>query len=145
MKIVTVFVLGLFLPTVAAEEAKEKATKEEQKKLQGTWTLVSQERNGRRGEVAIEIKLTIKDDLWTIGSFTKRTCRLDPSTTPKSYDIIQKREGEKDVAWLGIYKLDGDALTVCYFSGKVGATERPKEFKTTDPPATLEVYKRAKK
>jgi hypothetical protein len=55
---------------------------------------------------------------------------------------ICKSAGKDEVPARGIYKLEGDTLTVCY--GTSGG-ERPKEFKTTQEAGILFVLKCAKK
>ena len=75
---------------------------------------------------------------------TPERARIDPSTKPhKSWDFMpwEEREGK---SYPGIYKLDGDTLTVCFYPGHVGAP--PKTF---DPPKpgesqTLDAYRRVK-
>lgn len=72
------------------------------------------------------------------GSFT-----VDPAKTPRQMDIQTGKGGPSAGATLkAIYKLDGDALVICY---QFGGGDRPAAFKSE--PGTqqyLAEYKRAK-
>lgn len=128
----------------ADDPAKDR--KKELDLLQGEWALVSQESQGRllpdalvRGQT-----VTVKADQWTIqvrGKEGTFTFKIDPSKDPKTIDLTRK-VGEKEIVLRGIYKVDGDTLTVC----RAGAEhERPKEFKVTAEVGLLQVWKRVKK
>ena len=97
--------------------------------LQGTWTIVSSESDGRQNS---------ESDLgrggWKIGTSTISTFKegesgeelnykLDPKQNPKSIDISKNNEKEKGY---GIYVLEGDKLKVCV-SGP-SDKERPSKF-----------------
>jgi len=56
------------------------------------------------------------------------TIKLDASKTPAHIDVTSKKGDGKDEKMYGIYKLDGDTLTICMVEGK--PEDRPKEFKT---------------
>jgi uncharacterized protein (TIGR03067 family) len=137
-------------PLAAADDTeKQEAVKKELKKFEGTWTMVSAERNGAQApEEAIKnIRVIIKGDKFTIkeGDRTvEGTMVLDPSKKPRAYDATGTQNGKK-MSTVGIYEFDGDTLKVCYTPE---GGERPKEFTTkggTDEhPVMLAVYKRQK-
>src|SRR5262249_27010315 len=122
-------------------------TKKELDPFQGGWTMVSLEQRGEKApdEVVKGYKLTVQGDRWTVttpeGEETTRTFRIDPSQDPKTMDMTT-RTGDKETVSRGIYKLDGDTLTLCRTTGDL---DRPKEFKTTAEAGILVVWKRAKK
>jgi uncharacterized protein (TIGR03067 family) len=152
MSLVAVLVAGLAGISAGCGQPDDNAAKEfkdakqELDKLQGEWTLVSSEVGGKKRpdtENALS-KLTISENQWVVTyrdspSTARATIEIDPSKDPKTIDLTFR--GEKEPA-RGIYKLEGDTLTVCY--GTVGG-ERPKEFKTTQETGVLVVLKRAKK
>jgi uncharacterized protein (TIGR03067 family) len=152
MSLVAVLVAGLAGISAGCGQPEDNAAKEfkdakqELDKLQGEWTLVSTEVGGKKRpdtENALS-KLTISENQWvgTHRDFPRQnrsTIEIDPSKDPKTIDLISRHE---NATAPGIYKLEGDTLTVCY--GTVGG-ERPKEFKTTQESGVLVVLKRAKK
>jgi uncharacterized protein (TIGR03067 family) len=59
-------------------------------------------------------------------SFAGTRIELDPSRDPKAIDVIPDGGKDRGERVLGIYKLEGDRLTICMAApGK----PRPKEFK----------------
>src|SRR5262245_53096979 len=126
------------------------AAKEELVKLQGEWSMVSLEQRGEkaRDEQVKRFKLTIKGDEWTVtssegkGKPTTMTMVINPSRDPKSMDLKVKA-GDREFVFLGIYKLEGDTLTLRRAT-ETGDVERPREFTTTAEEGLLVVWKRAK-
>ena len=101
-----------------------------------------------------EVVVTIAGDKWKTLSpkeLPESTFAIDPSKDPKTFDRIRKDkdDAKNDVVDKCIYKLDGDALTICsgYTPGgekaEYGTTERPKEFKSIGG-GVIHVYKRMK-
>jgi len=139
------FAAGLL---VAVTQPAQDAVKTELDKLQGDWTMVSQEIRGQKTpeETAKQNKLTVKGDQWTRstakGNVETVTFKIDPSKDPKTMDMTYVGPAGKESHWLGIYKLEGDTLTMCRVAG---FKERPKEFKTTPDAGFLLVWKRAGK
>jgi uncharacterized protein (TIGR03067 family) len=130
---------------LAADDKKDDAAKEELKKMEGTWVLVSGEEDGKQ-KPADEVKKltsTIKGDTLTIlvdgKAVFEGTVVVDPTKKPKTIDTTSK---DKTVKSPAIYELDGDTFKICV--GLKG--ERPTEFTSKkDSGYALYVYKREKK
>lgn len=111
-------------------ESKEKVpTKSDADAIQGSWSTVAQEANGEKQEkdklkkhtwIFDGEKLTIKEE----NNAREHSFKLDPGKNPKTIDIADKRG---DGIGLGIYKLDGDTLTMALDKPQ---RDRPKEFTT---------------
>jgi RNA polymerase sigma factor (sigma-70 family) len=125
-----------------AAAGKDEAPKDDEK-IVGTWTVESYEEGGQKAaEGAIkEARVTFAAD----GKMTAKqggreqeyTYKLDPAKNPKEFSMMN----DKGQTALGIYKLDGDTLTICV--NRIG--DRPTEFASKEGTAiVLEVLKREK-
>jgi uncharacterized protein (TIGR03067 family) len=138
--VLTVMVVGLL---VAADDPKD-----DLKKLEGTWTLVSGEKDGEKAGEAIlkTAKLVIKGDHHDVkigDDVFKGTHKIDASKKPHTIDAIDTEGVFKGKTTLGIYALEGDTFKVCF--AKPGQ-DRPKEFSTKSGTGhILHVWKREKK
>jgi uncharacterized protein (TIGR03067 family) len=140
--------LVLLAGVLVAADAKDDA-KKEMEKLQGTWVMVSSERNGEAlpDNQIKAFKRTIKGDEFTVArdaeTVAKGTFTVDPSKSPKTIDVTITEGDNKDKKMLGIYEIDGDNHKVCYAPfGK----DRPKEFSSKgEEGLVLSVWKRDKK
>jgi uncharacterized protein (TIGR03067 family) len=143
MKVAMVGVL-IGLGSLAADQA------EARKELAGTWQAVSYALDGKKAsdEDMKKIRLLIDADGKTTAqregkTFIASTTRIDPTKTPKTIDITFTAGEDKGKTALGIYKIEGDRLTICRTApGK----ERPSEFSSRPSSRhTLMVYRRVKK
>jgi RNA polymerase sigma factor (sigma-70 family) len=125
-------------PREDAPKEAERQKAREAAKLQGTWKAVAAEVAGQ----ALP-ENTARTNVWEIadGTITTkrpnskegieqevRAFRIDPARKPAHIDIEGEVAGVKTVTE-GIYKLDGDELTVCLIGANGG---RPTEFSSSD-------------
>jgi uncharacterized protein (TIGR03067 family) len=134
---------GLLLVSLAAADP----AKDDLDKLQGSWKIVSLEKDGKKQpEDALKsLKVIIKDDKFILKEGDKdaeSSIKLDPSAKPKAIDLTVK-EGDAAKTIKGIYQLADDDLKICA-AGDPNA-DRPKDF-ATKPKANvgLVVLKREK-
>jgi uncharacterized protein (TIGR03067 family) len=120
---------------LAADPPKkeEDAAKKELDKLQGEWTAVSVDYNGKAHEdLAKQIHFIFKGDAASVEAgedvrkeYAKLQFKLDPSVSPKLVDITVSAGVQKDAVIEGIYELKDDELKIC---GRIAGKERPTEF-----------------
>jgi clostripain len=124
-------------------------TERDLEKIQGEWTMVSLEERGEKiqYEDVSRMKLTVNGDQWIVRRRgqdieVKYKIKIDSSQNPKVLDLTPD-VGYRDFVSLGIYKLEGDTMTLCRTT-ESGDIDRPREFKTTREDGILGVWKRAK-
>jgi uncharacterized protein (TIGR03067 family) len=117
------------------------------KALEGTWTIVSAERDGKKveGNVAAatvvfdgdKYKILAGDKAVEEGTFT-----ADASKTPNRIDVTVTTGEDKGKKWHGVYELEGDTLRAV-----VGPTDKDRPTKLADPAAGTRGFtlKRAKR
>lgn len=117
--------------------------------LQGTWRLSAGEADGKAlpEKQLEEGKLVIKGDDYTVvladrGTVTG-TQKLDPTTKPKTIDIMDSSGPDAGKTCLGIYELQGDEFRVAFAPP---GQPRPAKFSTTaaDSGPWMHVWKRVK-
>src|SRR5512132_602755 len=106
-------VVALAVGAVIAADAED--AKKDLEKLQGTWALVSGERDGKKftEEEVKKTMLFIKDDTFripesSVATSEDGTIKIDPSKKPKEMDATTGSGPDKGKIWQGIYKLHGD-------------------------------------
>ena len=122
--------------------------KEEVAKLQGTWAMAALEINGQSlGDEQVKSgRLTIKDDRYeaeVAATTVKATIKVDTAKDPKVIDFTFTDGPNQGETSKGIYKLEGDTLTIC--RPYQGGGDRPTKFAAEDGSGLLLVkYKRVK-
>jgi uncharacterized protein (TIGR03067 family) len=131
----------LLLAPGTPDDKREVERLAELEKLQGEWVMHASESKGLPAR-------TPPPSIWTFNGTEYSTMQpggggvtvkiaIDPSQSPKHLD----RTAVSGRVMLGIYKLEGDTLTICGGT----ADKRPTEFKTTADFGTITVLKRKPK
>ena len=106
--------------------------------IEGGWTLVSLEAGGKKSSAEKTIQATATQLIATKDNGTEDPLnyKLDPTKSPAEIDLTETRANGKTETMYGIYKLEGDTLTICAAMSDKPA-DRPKEFKTTPESKTM--------
>ena len=106
--------------------------------IQGKWTVQSiKESDGKNppDDFLKDLEVIVKDDTMKIILVPKSETldafklKLDPAKKPKAIDFTHTEGPDKGKTELGIYKLEGDTLTVCVNDFD---KERPSAFATKE-------------
>ena len=143
----TTVLLGLALG-LGAPALKDKPTSPS---LEGEWEVEGVTTGGRPSKVAPGLRYTFTPDgKWLISRDGQalspqhnRTVVVDAKPNPPTVDMVSNANAANSSRLLGIYKVEGDTLTIC---GTRGGAERPSSFDSPDGSAvTTYVLKRVKK
>ena len=122
-----------FLMLVAWSPVMGEPAREELERQQGVWRTSTSIYDGQEApaDLARSITRTVSGDhvVWKRDgkSFAGTRIELDPSREPKAIDVIPDGGKNRGERVLGIYKLDGDRLTI----GMAGPGKpRPSEFRS---------------
>ena len=131
----TLLALALATPAEPPKEKEKEFTadaKKDLKKLEGVWKAVKGVKDGEDEtddeEVLVEFKgprMLVKDQ-----EFLEVT-GLDTTTDPKLIDfktVVDRGALKKGTVFEGIYKFDGDTLTLALY--EEGGTNRPTQFES---------------
>jgi uncharacterized protein (TIGR03067 family) len=115
-------------------------------KLEGTYLIVGMEMSGEKIPAEFVTKapeadrtIVIKDGklIATKGGKEDTVAyKVDNSKTPAEITTTETKPGGKTETSYGIYKIDGDTLTICMVESS-DAKDRPKEFKTEKGSKTM--------
>jgi uncharacterized protein (TIGR03067 family) len=118
---------ALSLALLALATAAPVPEKSDAKKIQGTWALNSKELDGKALETRPGERLVISaDDMRSSDGKESFTYKLGSAGELRTIDISADRGPLKGKTLHGLYRLDGDNLTICTPSEPGG--ERPTEI-----------------
>lgn len=110
----------------------QEVASEKDLELQGKWTAVRAEQDGREAADIVGHQLLIENGIFRIkekgATIYEGTLRLDVSASPSAIDF--KHTGHSPSGkTCGIYRIDGDTLTICDNAGDMEKS-RPTSFDT---------------
>jgi uncharacterized protein (TIGR03067 family) len=126
---------------------KPDPTKEDLRKMQGEWVRTSYSSGGTELATARGATIVLTGSRLEYSqngaSLGKYTIALDAKKKPRALDF-KEISTPTGPSYRGIYRLEGDTLTICY---RVGAEEsnRPTEFDSSKQGVVISVYKRQKR
>ncbi len=130
-----------------AANTGDDAAKKDLEKFQGTWQLISMERDGKKtpDEEAKKITLTIQGNKFVLRKdaviISEGTMTLDPTKKPKEVDESITTGPNKGKVFSAIYEIDDDQHKICFAAA---GKERPTAF-SSGSGQLLQVWKRDKK
>jgi uncharacterized protein (TIGR03067 family) len=133
-----------FAPAPFPKPPKPDATKDDLKKLQGTWLKViavppgNGEGQGRLVFSGERMRYSLVGA--AVGEYT---LTIDARKKQKVFDFKGIGGGVEGLTYRGIYRLERDTLTICYVRTN-NERERPSDFNTTRDDVILSVYTRQK-
>src|SRR5262245_2481462 len=122
------------------------AAQKDAAKLEGAWVGTSWKRG--EGEVPkdkVQTELTIAKDTYEFPKGINRISKkgaIKVDAAKGTIDFTPEDGPSSGRTLQGIYKVDGDTLTLCFTTA---GRDRPKEFKTDDRMTVLAKYERKKK
>ena len=108
-------------------------------RLQGAWRAFRIEKGGSTvpDELAATVRYIFDDDRVILMEGDQKAgegvIRLDPTAEPKAFDFTATEGPQEGTTALGIYRVEGDALTMCM------GVERPSEFTGAGEAALVEL------
>ena len=140
----------IVLATPLLLTAGDDDVRKELKAMQGTWKAVALEAGGKPlpKEAIPDFTFIIGADGKSTGKMAKSeytaTIAVNPKKDPKTIDNVHESGAQKGKKQYGVYKLDGDKLTVCITAPGAAKGDRPKDFATKDTANVVFVFERVK-
>jgi uncharacterized protein (TIGR03067 family) len=130
-----------------AAGSQDVASAKDPGKLRGKWTAVRAEQDAREAADIVGHLLLIEGDKFSVQekevTIYEGTLGLDKSASPSAIDFKHTGHSSRGKTWRGIYRIDGDTLTICDNAGDPQKS-RPTSFATTpNSGRVLVVFKRA--
>jgi uncharacterized protein (TIGR03067 family) len=139
--------VALVLTVLIAAYTGDDAAKEDLATFQGSWSLISAERDGKKtpDEEAKKMKLTIQDNKFILRKdgviISEGTMTLDVSKKPRTIDETITAGPNKGKVFLAIYEIDDEKHKVCFAAA---GKDRPTAFSSGNG-QLLQVWRRDKK
>jgi uncharacterized protein (TIGR03067 family) len=135
-------------PSATNNEPTEERGGADRHRLQGTWEGIRVERDGKivyRDATASRARVRFVHETVVFEDRDARlegTFRLDPSRSPKTFDLTVTDRGLSVTYPAGIYQLNGDIFRLCF---SFPSSERPAAFETSPGSGrTLFIYRRVR-
>jgi uncharacterized protein (TIGR03067 family) len=147
-RIISVLVV-LTTPLLLAADTDDDVRKE-LKALQGNWKMVAGEAAGKPfpkdgvPDFAFVAAADGKSTGRTPQGEFQFTMTVNPKKNPKTIENLHESGEQKGKRQYGIYKLEGDKLTVCMTPRGAAEADRPKDFTTKDATCVVFVFERVK-
>ena len=129
------------------EKGMSEAASAEIKAMEGVWKVTAEHEFGRaltKEEMRKRNRhITIKGNTFSTDRVTgdklgTYTGSIQVAPEQKTFDFKGNGPIGNPVEWTGIYKIDGDSMTLCYRLKGEGPTPRPTEFKSlSEKPGTI--------
>jgi uncharacterized protein (TIGR03067 family) len=150
MQRITCILVVLAGPLIVAGGTDDEVRKE-LKALQGTWKVVALEAGGKPlpKDAIPDFTFIIGADGKSTGKMAKSeytaTITVNPKKAPKTMDNVHESGAQKGKKQYGVYKLEGDKLTVCMTPPGREEGDRPKDFNTKGTSNVLFIFERDEK
>jgi uncharacterized protein (TIGR03067 family) len=139
--------LAVLSLVLALGAGADDSLKKDLEQLQGTWTVVSMEMDGKflSEERRKKTKVTVEGEKFTFDTGDdshEGLYKLNPHTNPKELDIVVTRGDEKGKTYLAIYKFEGGKMIQ---GMRLDNQSRPSEFTgKAGTGCALEIWERQK-
>ena len=139
--------VALMVTLLIVADSGDNAAKNDLEKFQGTWNLISAERDGKKTpeEEARKIKLTIQGNQFVLRKegvvVSEGSMTLDASKKPKEVNETITAGPNKGKVFSAIFEIDDDQHRICFAAP---AKERPTAFSSSNG-QLLQVWRREKK